>query len=106
MLPVTITRGVPGIERDTLWGRELNAGAARPQLTPDPFDQIYRAGRFEDAIRRHEETIGSGGPQDWVFLAMAHHRLCHRDEALRWLDRLRNHRPSSDRDQFWEELEI
>jgi tetratricopeptide (TPR) repeat protein len=58
---------------------------------------LYRAGRFEEAIRRLEEGIRlrSGGtdPEDWVFLAMAHHRLGHRDEARRWLDRFRSHRP-------------
>jgi hypothetical protein len=37
---------------------------------------------------------------------MAHHRLGHRDEARRWLDRLREHRPSTDAAQFWVELEI
>ena len=35
-------------------------------------------------------------PEDWAFLAMAHHRLGHRDEARRWLDRLREHQPSTD----------
>jgi eukaryotic-like serine/threonine-protein kinase len=71
---------------------------------------LYRAGRFEDALRRFEEEIqlraGTSLTADWPFLAMAHHRLGHRDEARRWLDRLRNHQPSTDRDQFWAELEI
>jgi hypothetical protein len=34
---------------------------------------LYRAGRFEDAIRRLEEWIqlksGTSEPRDWVFLA-------------------------------------
>lgn len=71
---------------------------------------LYRAGRFEDAIHRLEEGIqlrnGESLPQDWVFLAMAHHRLGHRDEARRWLDRLRNRPPSENPSQFWDELEI
>ncbi len=71
---------------------------------------LYRAGRFEDAIRRLGEGIqlrsGKSLPQDWVFLAMAHHRLGHRDEARRWLDRLRNRQPSMNPKQFWDELEI
>jgi eukaryotic-like serine/threonine-protein kinase len=71
---------------------------------------LYRAGRFEDAIRRLEEGIqfqgGASLPKDWPFLAMAHHRLGHRDEARRWLDRLRNYEPSTDPDKFWDELEI
>ena len=49
---------------------------------------------------------GESCPQDWAFLAMAHHRLGHRDEARRWLDRLRTHQPSADPTQFWNELEI
>ncbi len=61
---------------------------------------LYRAGRFDEAIRRLEEGIrlgtGRARPEDWAFLAMAHHRLGHRDEACRWLDRLRNHQPSAD----------
>ena len=71
---------------------------------------LYRAGRFEDAIRRLDEGIrlkgGTSEPLDWPFLAMAHDRLGHRREALRWLDRLRNRQPSTDPNEFWEELEI
>jgi tetratricopeptide (TPR) repeat protein len=71
---------------------------------------LYRAGRFEEAIRRFDEEIqlrrGTSLTQDWPYLAMAHHRLGHRDEARRWLDRLRNYQPNTDRDQFWAELEI
>jgi tetratricopeptide (TPR) repeat protein len=71
---------------------------------------LYRAGRFEEAIRRLEEGIqlrgGTSLTQDWLFLAMAHHRLSHRDEARRWLDRLRNHQPNTELDQFWQELGI
>ena len=61
---------------------------------------LYRAGRFEEAIRRLHEGInlrnGAEEPLDWPFLAMAHHRLGHVDEARRWLDRLRNRDPNRD----------
>jgi hypothetical protein len=71
---------------------------------------LYRAGRPAHAIGRLEEAIrargGEGSPRDWAFLALAHHRLGHRSEARRWLDRLREHRPSEDPAQFWDELEI
>jgi tetratricopeptide (TPR) repeat protein len=71
---------------------------------------LYRTGRFDGAIRRLEEGIqlrnGTDEPLDWPFLAMAHHRLGHRDEARRWLDRFRNRQPSTDPNQFWDELEI
>jgi WD40 repeat protein/serine/threonine protein kinase/tetratricopeptide (TPR) repeat protein len=71
---------------------------------------LYRAGRYEEAIRRLDEAIrvrgGDAIEQDWPFLAMAHHCLGHHDEARRWLDRLRQHQPSTDPAQFWDELEI
>jgi hypothetical protein len=37
---------------------------------------------------------------------MAHHRLGHREEARRWLERLREHRPSEEAGRFWDELWI
>ncbi len=56
---------------------------------------LYRAGRFEEAILRLQEAINSRNsadePADWPFLAMAHHRLGHRDEARHWLHRFRSH---------------
>jgi hypothetical protein len=55
---------------------------------------LYRAGRVEDSLRRLEDTNNlpdkAVHPLNWPFLAMAHHRLGHRGEALRWLDRLRD----------------
>jgi WD40 repeat protein/tetratricopeptide (TPR) repeat protein len=71
---------------------------------------LYRAGRFEEAIRRLEEGIqlrnGASYPRDWVFLAMAHHRLGHRDQARPYLERLRSRQPSTAPYQFWDEIEI
>ena len=50
---------------------------------------LYRAGRFEEAVRQLERSVevhGAGGtPYDALFLAMAHHQLGHADEARRWL---------------------
>ena len=58
---------------------------------------LYRAGRFAEAVRRLDEGIqkrkGVSIRADWVFLAMAHHRLGHHDEARRWLDRFRDRSP-------------
>jgi tetratricopeptide (TPR) repeat protein len=58
---------------------------------------LYRADLFEEAIRRLDESIqirGDGGdPRAFAFLALAHHRLGHRDEAERWLDKLVACRP-------------
>jgi tetratricopeptide (TPR) repeat protein len=52
---------------------------------------LYRAGRYEDALRRlNEAQTGHGreiGPWNWLFLAMTHHRLGHADEAKKWLEK-------------------
>jgi serine/threonine protein kinase/tetratricopeptide (TPR) repeat protein len=51
---------------------------------------LYRAGRYREAIDRLDESTKAhprgGDPGDWLFLAMAHHRLGHTDEARRWYD--------------------
>jgi tetratricopeptide (TPR) repeat protein len=55
---------------------------------------LYRAGRIDEAIVRLDESVkvGEGGvPQDWVYLAMAHHKKGNREEAIRWLDKVRAH---------------
>ncbi len=87
--------GTPGAMADTV----TTLGAA-----------LYRAGRPAEAIGRLEEAIrargGAGSPRDWALLTLAHGRLGHRAEARRWLDRLREHQPSTDPVQFWDELEI
>ena len=66
---------------------------------------LYRAGRYNDAMRRLEEVLqtqgGTCGPRSRALLAMTHHRLGHRDEARRWLDRLREYRAGTDSAQFW-----
>jgi len=50
---------------------------------------LYRAGRYDAAIETLNKGMsarGDGGiPQDWLFLAMAHHRLGQTDEASQWL---------------------
>jgi WD40 repeat protein/serine/threonine protein kinase/tetratricopeptide (TPR) repeat protein len=72
---------------------------------------LYRAGRFDEAIRRLEEALkarggGQGHPTDWACLAMAHHRLGHRAEARRWLDRLRDDQAIANPARSWDEVEI
>jgi WD40 repeat protein/class 3 adenylate cyclase len=58
---------------------------------------LYRANRLQEAIRRLNESIrtseGAGVPKQFLFLAMAHHRLGHSGEARRWLDRLVSNQP-------------
>jgi tetratricopeptide (TPR) repeat protein len=69
---------------------------------------LYRAGRYDEAVRRLEESLqhpsSESRHESSAFLAMARHRLGHRDEARRWLDRLQSYQPDSDRG-FWSELE-
>jgi hypothetical protein len=71
---------------------------------------LYRAGRFEEAISRLNESIqaldGEGVPKQFAFLALAHHRLGHREEARRWMDKLATYRPKEGADFFWDEVEI
>jgi tetratricopeptide (TPR) repeat protein len=71
---------------------------------------LYRVGQLEKAIRPLEEDIrrigGEGPPKDWAFLAMAHQRLGHNEEARRWLGKLARLTPSNDPDRFWDDLEI
>jgi WD40 repeat protein/serine/threonine protein kinase/tetratricopeptide (TPR) repeat protein len=70
---------------------------------------MYRAGRYDEAIRQVQEGIRTEGWSDaasHAFLSMAHHRLGHREEALRWLDRLRQDPPSTDRTRFWWEVSV
>jgi tetratricopeptide (TPR) repeat protein len=69
---------------------------------------LYRAGRFLPAVERLNNAIrlrdGKGTPEDWLFLAMAHHRLGHKEEArawlnkaAQWIDATKNEKPSADR---------
>ena len=52
---------------------------------------LYRAGRFDDAVARLREAAKlhgkDGSPSDWLFLAMAYHRLGKAAEGRKWLDR-------------------
>ncbi|HEX8201446.1 MAG TPA: tetratricopeptide repeat protein, partial [Isosphaeraceae bacterium] len=53
---------------------------------------LHRAGRWKEAVDRLEEARALTGDRqgtvwDWLFLAMAHHRLGHSEEARAWLRR-------------------
>ncbi len=71
---------------------------------------LYRAGRFEESIRRSNEAIvcrgDEGSAQDWAALAMAHYRLGHHGEARSWLGRFASDRRDKSLDTFWAEVEI
>jgi tetratricopeptide (TPR) repeat protein len=49
----------------------------------------YRANRFEAAIQELQQATrfhkSGGNAYNWLFIAMAHHRLGHADEAREWL---------------------
>jgi serine/threonine protein kinase/WD40 repeat protein len=73
----------------------LAEGAAADLPVPNRLNTLgavlLRAGRDAEAVRvldRARAAHGAGGtPYDAVFLAMAHHRLGHADEARAWLRR-------------------
>jgi hypothetical protein len=71
---------------------------------------LYRAGRFEEAIRRLNEgakTRGDEGvPKGFAFLAMAHHRLGHQDDAKHWLDKLIASQVNKTPGSSFDEIEI
>jgi tetratricopeptide (TPR) repeat protein len=50
---------------------------------------LYRAGKYAEAVTRLDQAVQAsrqgGMLQDWLFLAMAHYRLGHTDEARKWL---------------------
>ncbi len=56
------------------------------RLTAVRGSVLYRAGRFEEAIQRLNANTDI--LNNWLFLAMAHHRLGHAAEARQWLDKM------------------
>jgi uncharacterized protein HemY len=52
---------------------------------------LYRAGRFDAAVQRLNEAVKlagkDGSSYDFLFLAMAHHRLGHTAAARQWRDK-------------------
>jgi WD40 repeat protein/Flp pilus assembly protein TadD len=67
---------------------------------------LYRAGRFDDAVRKLDESTKVWGKDDtvwdWLFLAMSHHRLGqHRlaegywTKASRWMDQAGGRTPAT-----------
>jgi tetratricopeptide (TPR) repeat protein len=50
---------------------------------------LYRAGQFDAAIRQLSKNLvhapQGGTPEDWLFLALAHHALSHPDRAQQYL---------------------
>jgi tetratricopeptide (TPR) repeat protein len=69
---------------------------------------LYRAGRYREAIEQLNEGIrltqGPGAHLDWVFLAMAHHRLGESEQAHKYLARVGGPQPNSS--SLWDRLEV
>jgi WD40 repeat protein len=85
-------------------------GRARSNVLKTLGAALYRAGQFEEAMRRLDESIqtqGEGGdPRAFAFLALAHYRLGHHDEAERWLNKLVACRPEEGFDFSTDDMEI
>jgi WD40 repeat protein len=72
---------------------------------------LYRAGRYDEAIRRLMESVQDEGSRggsavDWAFLAMAHQRRGDRAEARRCLVTLQAFKPSDASGLSWQVVEI
>jgi WD40 repeat protein/serine/threonine protein kinase/tetratricopeptide (TPR) repeat protein len=74
----------------------LERGTAQFPSEPVYFHRLgqalYRSGRLEAAVRDLNQALRLRVPaewavEDWLFLAMAHHRLGHGAEARKWLAR-------------------
>jgi uncharacterized protein HemY len=67
---------------------------------------LYRAGRYEDAIKRVNESFGQGQPtaHDCILLSMIHRRMNQAAEAEKWLTKAKTLRSSVT--QFWLGVEI
>jgi WD40 repeat protein/tetratricopeptide (TPR) repeat protein len=51
---------------------------------------LYRAGQCEEAIQCLEEVVKRSQPvEGWLYLALAHQQLGHKEEARRWLNQAR-----------------
>jgi eukaryotic-like serine/threonine-protein kinase len=48
---------------------------------------LYRAGKWEQAVATLDQNNGARAAFDWLFLAMAHHRLGHTDQARQFLEK-------------------
>ena len=82
----------------------------RPDVLTTLGAALYRAGRFDEAIRRLGESVQAGGgsasPQASAFLAMALHRRGDHAAARRWLEALRGSNPASNSRFSWDDVEI
>jgi tetratricopeptide (TPR) repeat protein len=76
----------------------VRSGTQRHAFTTTLGAALYRAGRFREAIQRLDEASAaweqaasnpamSSPAYTWFFLAMAHKRSGHPEEARRWLDK-------------------
>jgi serine/threonine protein kinase/tetratricopeptide (TPR) repeat protein len=91
---------VADLPKAVAWGE-----GAQKQFPKSPWRHyalgmvLYRSGRFEESLQHLTEAIRLSPPEPreqgwecspaevWYFLAMAHYRLGHAEEARKWLDK-------------------
>src|SRR5207247_9428011 len=71
---------------------------------------LYRAGDHREAVARLKEAVachgGDGTPEDWLFLALAHHRLREADQARMWWTKVTTAKPADSGPFSWERVEL
>jgi WD40 repeat protein/tetratricopeptide (TPR) repeat protein len=95
--PDGLTDWQPLLSQAEAWARPSSGQPHdRPQRLALNGALLYRAGRYAEAVERLSEAIAAdkqgGNGDDWLLLAMAHHRLGHESEAQQWLARGRSFR--------------
>jgi WD40 repeat protein/serine/threonine protein kinase/regulator of sirC expression with transglutaminase-like and TPR domain len=86
-----VPNATPDPSRAVRWAEQALAAEKHNYLFHALGAAHYRAGQFELAVQRLEESDRSGWGDasvvNWLFLAMAQHQLGHADEARKWLDK-------------------
>jgi WD40 repeat protein/tetratricopeptide (TPR) repeat protein/cell division protein FtsB len=88
LAPATVQDHAPVVQLAQV---AVTADTANPAYLETLGAALYRTGRYPESVQRLTEAVrthgGSGSVWMQLFLAMAHHRLQHTQEATAWLTR-------------------